>query len=306
MILSLLCIITWAVSDVFTKYFFNEEKDHAGLKILVWCGITYFLTAVAVVLLFPSQFDIHTFGHKFMLMLVPELLFFASCVCLCISMKYFECSLSSPILQISGAFTVIGYVFYYLFKGKANSVLEVISIPEISGTVFVTVGLVLLSMLLNKEDKAEKTRWRFWVLMLSLLGSLLDASSYIMESLLLSGDFEESLNAAEDCVVTGLIFGIAAVVGGVILYVKEKKVYNPFRKSQMPLVGCALGETIGTFLCIAATEQNALVAIPVTSAYGALTVLLARIFLKEKLGVKKYLCIFAIIAGIIMLSFGDI
>ncbi|WP_373815981.1 EamA family transporter, partial [Jeotgalibaca porci] len=64
----------------------------------------------------------------------------------------------------------------------------------------------------------------------------------------------------------------------------------------------AIFETLGQFFYVYAISSNAVVVAPMISAYSVVSVILSRIFLKEKLTSKQYLAVTGIIIGIIILS----
>lgn len=69
----------------------------------------------------------------------------------------------------------------------------------------------------------------------------------------------------------------------------------------------AIFETAGQFMYIHAIGDSEHVALsaPIISAYCAASVLWGRLFLKEKLSWKHYLCILLTVAGIVILGFYD-
>lgn len=306
MVLSLICVLFWAFSDIFIKQASSEENRFSQLKIMVWNGIFFVLVAVFLVIFETDQIDFANFWTTFRIGLITVAFYWASLFCLYLSMKRFECAISSTIGQTSGAVTVIGYVMIYLLTGTAASLSELLGPIEITGTILICAGLLILSGILNKEQTIKRGRWGFLGVFIAILGALCEASGYIIETILLSGDFEYSMSSAEDYLINGMIFGVLAIVSELYMLKKEGKLYNPFRKTELSACGSSLGEAAGSLLCIYATEQAPLIAIPVTSSYCVFAVLFSRILLKEKLNAKKWICIIAVIAGIIILGFSDI
>ena len=51
--------------------------------------------------------------------------------------------------------------------------------------------------------------------------------------------------------------------------------------------------------------QNPVVAAPMVASYCIVSVLLSRIFLKEKLKASQYACVAAVIAGIVLLGISE-
>ena len=64
----------------------------------------------------------------------------------------------------------------------------------------------------------------------------------------------------------------------------------------------ALFETLGQFFYVYAMAMNAVVVAPLISSYSMVSVLLSRIFLKEKLTRGQYVMIVFILIGIFLLG----
>jgi drug/metabolite transporter (DMT)-like permease len=70
--------------------------------------------------------------------------------------------------------------------------------------------------------------------------------------------------------------------------------------------GAATGETFGTMTFILAAAINPVMTAPISLLYCIITIVLARIFLKEKLSKKQYLYLGFVIFGIVLLGISDI
>ena len=53
-------------------------------------------------------------------------------------------------------------------------------------------------------------------------------------------------------------------------------------------------------------SKNSTIAAPIIGSYCVLSMLLSRIFLKEKLSKKEYIGIFLVLVGVIILAFVDV
>ncbi len=78
-------------------------------------------------------------------------------------------------------------------------------------------------------------------------------------------------------------------------------------KKERPKYIGAIFETVGQFFYIYALsdEANVAMAAPIISSYCAVSVLWSRVFLKEKLSLKHYLCIGAVLVGIVIMGVFD-
>ncbi|MCR5151291.1 MAG: DMT family transporter, partial [Clostridiales bacterium] len=73
----------------------------------------------------------------------------------------------------------------------------------------------------------------------------------------------------------------------------------PKQGNKFLAAGC---ETAGQFTYVFAMSGNGAIAAPIISSVCVVSLILSRIFLKEKLTFKQYICIFLIIVGIIALA----
>ncbi|MBP8855896.1 MAG: EamA family transporter, partial [Oscillospiraceae bacterium] len=84
-----------------------------------------------------------------------------------------------------------------------------------------------------------------------------------------------------------------------IIFIKKEKIVLWNEKTK--LAG-ALCETAGQFTYVFAISANAIVAAPAISSYSILSVLLSRIFLKEKLSKIHYAIIAVVMVGVAILG----
>ena len=102
--------------------------------------------------------------------------------------------------------------------------------------------------------------------------------------------------------------GIALVSVLVWLYllIAKKQVYNPFQPEEFVRCSAATGETFGTMTFIFAAGINPVLTAPITSSYCLVTIVLARIFLKERLTKKQYISLAFLVLGIALLGISEI
>ena len=67
-------------------------------------------------------------------------------------------------------------------------------------------------------------------------------------------------------------------------------------------VFAAIFETTGQFFYVFAMAGSAIITVPLVSAYSVVSVILSRIFLKERLTRLQYLIIFFVVIGIVLLG----
>ncbi len=68
----------------------------------------------------------------------------------------------------------------------------------------------------------------------------------------------------------------------------------------------AIFETVGQFTYVYAMSSEAIVAAPMVACYSIVSMILSRIFLKEKLTKAQYACIVVVMLGIAVLGVYDV
>ena len=138
----------------------------------------------------------------------------------------------------------------------------------------------------------------FCYAIIDALGSFLDIFFLEMETSPLIDVTEESIE-----LVANVSYELTFAICGIILFVfmKWKKVKFELPKQKDKLVA-AICETAGQLTYVYAMSGNGAIAAPILSSVCVVSLLLSRIFLKEKLTKKQYVFIFIIIIGILMLA----
>ena len=92
----------------------------------------------------------------------------------------------------------------------------------------------------------------------------------------------------------------------IYLLIVKKHVYNPFQPEEFIRCSAATGETFGTMTFIFAAAIDPVLTAPITSFHCIVTIVLARIFLKEHLSKKQYISLAFVELGIVLIGFADI
>ena len=100
-------------------------------------------------------------------------------------------------------------------------------------------------------------------------------------------------------------FTFAIFAGISYLLLRSKKEEFHIIKEK-PKLWAAVFETGGQFFYVYAMSGNATISAPIVGSYCVLSMLLSRVFLKEKLKTIEYLGILLVLIGIIILVFLDI
>lgn len=297
-VIALLC---WSGSDLFSKIGCQDAKDkYSHLKMVMAVGLVMGLHAAYEV--FVGGVEINA---SILLTYLPvSLLYISSMAMGYLGLRYIELSISSPICNSSGAIVA---VLSFATMGAAAE------LPPMAfvAVALVCVGVVALGIVEAREDEdLRRARQdacnhhyaKSWIaLAIPVVYCLLDALGTFADSRVLEVLDEDSANVAYE--LTFLLVGIICAV--YVLGVKKQKLIP---RQEAPKYTGAVFETIGQFFYIYAladTEHVAFAA-PIISSYCVASVLWSRLFLKEKLSKKHYLCIFTVIVGIVIMGILDI
>ena len=297
-IIALLC---WSGSDLFSKIGCQDAKDkYSHLKMVMAVGLVMGIHAAYEIFIGGVEIN----GSVLLTYLPVSLLYISSMAMGYLGLRYIELSISSPICNSSGAIVAI---LSFATMGAAAG------LPALAfvAVALVCVGVISLGVVeANEDEELRRARQdasnhhyaKSWIaLALPVIYCLLDALGTFADSRVLEILDEDSANVAYE--LTFLAVGIICAI--YVLGVKKQK-HIP--RQEAPKYTGAIFETIGQFFYIYAladTEHVAFAA-PIISSYCVVSVLWSRLFLKEKLSKKHYLCIFTVIVGIVIMGILDI
>ncbi len=298
--LSLIALLCWSGSDLFSKIGCRDEDDSLShLKMVI---------AVGVVMGLHAAFEIFVGGTEISFSIIltylpVSLLYISSMTLGYLGLRYIELSVSSPICNSSGALVAVMTLAF--LGGEDYSPLAIFAV------ILVCIGAIGLGVVDATEDpelraarQAEGNRKyakSFLALALPVAYCLLDAAGTFADNRVLETLDEGSANAAYE-----LTFLFAAVVCFIYVVIIRKEKLLP--KQEAPKYIGALCETAGQFAyiyAIADTEHLAMSA-PIISSYCAASVLWSRLFLREKLSWKHYAMIVLVVVGIAIMGVFDV
>ena len=298
--LSLIALLCWSGSDLFSKIGCRDEDDRLShLKMVM---------AVGVVMGLHAAFEIFVGGTEISFSIIltylpVSLLYIGSMTLGYLGLRYIELSVSSPICNSSGALVAVMTLVF--LGGEDYSPLAIFAV------ILVCVGAIGLGVVDATEDpelraarQAEGNRKyakSFLALALPMAYCLLDAAGTFADNRVLETLDEGSANVAYE-----LTFLFAAVVCFVYVVLIRRDHLIP--KREAPKYLGAVCETAGQFAyiyAIADTEHLAMSA-PIISSYCAASVLWSRLFLKEKLSWKHYAMIALVVVGIAIMGVFDL
>ncbi len=310
-LLSVIALVCWSGSDLFSKIGSKPDDKLSHWKMVMAVGLVMGLHAL---------FEIFVGGVSITLAdivayLPASAMYIISMIFGYVGLRYIELSMSSPVCNSSGAIAAI--LCFVFLQEMPNGI-------QWFGVACVSLGVVLLGVVetceseevkdLRRQEGAVKYHKSFLALLLPILYCIIDALGTFVDSVLLreenTGTFLDRLfptvldeavaNVAYE--LTFLVCGVCAAV--YVLIIKRDKLLP---KREAPKLIAAAFETAGQFAYIFALGDSAHVGFSaaIISSYCALSVLLSRIFLKEKLSAKHYATIALTVVGIIVLGIFD-
>lgn len=297
-VIALLC---WSGSDLFSKIGCQDEKDkYSHLKMV---------TAVGIVMGLHAAYEIFIGGVEINLSIILtylpiSALYIVSMTIGYIGLRYIELSISSPICNSSGAIVA---VLTIITVGIGDEVPPV-ALVAVALVCIGTIGLGFTEA--NEDEELRRARQdasnrhyvKSWIaILIPVIYCLIDGLGSFADSRVLETLDEDSANVAYE--LTFLAVGLVS-----LFYVTVVKKQRLVAKQEAPKYTGAIFETIGQFFYIYAladTEHVAFAA-PIISSYCVASVVWGRIFLKEKLSKKHYLCILTVVIGIVIMGILDI
>ena len=295
--------ILWGAAELFYKKGARPDEKYSHLKICVWVGIVMGLHAVFTLL---TQ-DINYNPINIIRYLPVSLFYIVSMAFSYFGMRFLEESISDPIENTAG---VICIVLFVLILGEAYSTLTWIAVG------IITVGVVGVSFLENHGETVRKKKYGkplaiisfcmpFVYALLDAFGTFLDDAYFLIEDAASSPLVDVTAENLEAVANTSYELTFALFALCLFIFLKVKKVKFGSVKQSQDKILAAVFETGGQLTYVYALGGNDAVAAPILSSVCVVSLLLSRIFLKEKLSKKTYIFISIVIFGILLLAVSE-
>lgn len=307
------CIILWGITDILYKKSSDYNDPLSQYKAFVWIGMVMGLAGAIMAICSDTLHD-SIMMVKDNLYLIPLCIFYALALFFgLLGAKHLDASVVSPLENIDGAITAIILYMFFFLTGRSH-VTDSIGIMDIIGTVAITTGVIFLGIQehklskqeMNLEEDKKKHRLGALALIFPIIYNLVDAVSMVAVGITVSEETEVAIPDIDFFIFESLGFLVVAICMWLYMLIAKKYKYNPFKKKELVRCGAATSETLGTMTYIFAVAGNPILTAPITSSYCLVTVVLARIFLKERLTKKQYLSVAFVIVGIVLLGISEI
>ena len=295
--------LLWGTAELFYKKGACPDEKYSHLKICVWVGVVMGAHAVFTLL---TQ-DICYNPVNLLIYLPVSLFYIISMAFSYFGMRFLEESISDPIENTAG---VICVLLFAIFMGDEFSLLTWIAVGVI------TVGVVGVSYMENAGETQRKKKlgkklaivafcMPFVYALLDAFGTFLDDAFFLVEDIANAPFVDVTEETIEAVANTSYELTFALFALGLFLFMKAKKVaFGPVPQHKDKILA-AVFETAGQFTYVYALGGVDAVAAPILSSVCVVSLLLSRIFLKEKLSWKTYAFIAVVIFGILLLAVAE-
>ena len=296
---AIIATISWGTADLFYKKGSVPDDKYSYLKTVIMVGFIMGIHAVYVMLVQGVSYD-----PSYMIKYLPVSFFYITSMAVGYAgLRFLELSISAPVQNSSGA---IAGLLTFIFLGQSVTGLQFGAIA------LITVGVVLLGVfehhlaekerLETKEVIDRKYKYGAIALLFPLFYAILDSIGTFADAWFFDAyaNLDEATLEMQANLSYEFTWFLVAILAFIYVVIIKKQ---PFKlMDQKDRGAAAIFETIGQFFYVYAISSNAVIVAPMISAYAVVSIILSRIFLKEKLTKGQYMAIVGIITGIIILS----
>ncbi len=296
LVFTLVTTLLWGAAELFYKKGSHAENKYDHLRVCVLVGAVMGIHAIVTLL----TSDVGYNPMNLIAYLPVSLCYIVSMACSFFGIRFIEESLADPIENTAGAMCSLLCV---IFLGE-----------KIAPAVWVAIAIIVIGIIgvtytensheINRKQKLGKKLavvaflMPFCYAIIDAVGSFLDIFYLEMGTSPLIGITEENIE-----LVANISYELTFAICGLILFVFMKLKHVKFElPKQKDKALAAICETAGQLTYVYAMSGNGAIAAPILSSVCVVSLLLSRIFLKEKLTKKQYLFIGIIIVGILMLG----
>lgn len=313
LLLALLCMVSWGMTDIFYKKGSPREDSLSCYKFMVCLGI---IMGILMLVLIPmSESGTHLLVWIFedvLYILIP--LSYPLAVMVGLNGKrYLDISVASPLENVDGAIAPIIILLYFFATGTIGRIDEMVSVWDLLGIALVVISVVLIGRIEQKLSRldigslADGTPRRIGAkaLIFPIVYSIFDAICTAASGIVLYDGGNFAIGEVDFLIVESFAFVLIGIFSYIHLWRKMKRPYNPFRKSESIKFAGGILELFGNVCYTYAVAINPVLVTPITSSYCLVTMIAARRLLKEKLKKSQYFCLGILIVGILVLAFSE-
>ena len=295
-IFAILTTLSWAFADLFYKKGANPQEKSSHIRTVIMVGLVMGTHAFVYWLVRGVSFSL----LDMILYLPVSALYILSMAIVYFGLRYIALSLSSPVQNSSGAITAV--LLFIFFSHTLRAI-------EVSAIVIITAGIMILAIIERRADQElqaltpadKKYVSSFTALFFPILYCLIDGLGTFTDAIYL----DEMTLIGEDQALLAYEFTFLLVAIIALIWLKTKgESFVIWQEKDRGIA--ALFETAGQFFYVYAMARNAIIVAPLIASYSVFSVLLSRIFLREKLSRAQYVAISAVLSGIFLLAISEV
>jgi len=300
---SIATALLWGIAELFYKKGARPDEKYAHLKICVWVGVVMGAHAIFTLL---TQ-DISYNPANIIRYLPVSLFYIFSMAFSYFGMRFIEESISDPIENTAGVICVLLFAIFMqdTFHWLTWVAVAIIAIGVVGVGYLENRGETPRKKILGKKLAIIAFCMPFVYALLDAFGTFLDDAFFLIEDVANSPLVDVTEDTIEAVANTSyeLTFALFALI--LFIFMKTKKVkFGPVSQNKDKVLA-AVFETAGQFTYVYALGGVDAVAAPILSSVCVVSLLLSRIFLKEKLSWKTYAFISIVIIGILLLAISE-
>jgi len=300
---SIATALLWGTAELFYKKGARPDEKYAHLKICVWVGVVMGAHAIFTLLTQDISYNPANIIHY----LPVSLFYIFSMAFSYFGMRFIEESISDPIENTAGVICVLLFAIFMqdTFHWLTWVAIAIIAIGVVGVGYLENRGETPRKKVLGKKLAIIAFCMPFVYALLDAFGTFLDDAFFLVEDVANSPLVDVTEDTIEAVANTSyeLTFALFALI--LFIFMKTKKVkFGPVSQNKDKVLA-AVFETAGQFTYVYALGGVDAVAAPILSSVCVVSLLLSRIFLKEKLSWKTYAFITVVIIGILLLAISE-
>lgn len=304
-IVSIITMLCWGLADLFYKKGTDEKDVYSHLKIAVWVGLVMGICAFILLPFSETGFSFGNLINSAVKYSPASVSYILSMVIGYAGMRYLEVSIISPVQNASGALSTITMAVYFALMGTLSSFWDEFSVLDVTGTVFIVIGVIALAIVEKNMSGRSDISKSVPALIFPITYCIFDTIGTAADGIILDEETGLGLGEIDVLILYGLTFMLCGLAAWVFMLIKTHKPYNPFAKSETSKCLAAVCEEGGQIFYVFAMASKPMLAAPMIASYCIVSVILSRIFIKEKLKISQYACVLAVIVGIVVLGISE-
>jgi drug/metabolite transporter (DMT)-like permease len=285
LLFSILTVLLWGTSDVLFKSVSSEGRTDA-LKLLAMNGTVYGVCCLIYWAIVGG------FSFTSLIQYLPvAAIYIASMLFYYKMLPHIKISIASPIANSSCVLTTLLCV---IVLGQRVNAMQAVAI------LLIVAAIVVLSFDKTEQSPTAGPRDYLIGIGFAMLYFVLDGTASFLDDYMLSDAL-----AGNDVIIAYGIWYLLVGLSAMAIAAKKQggdRLDFGFVRDGKTLLGCLI-ETAGQFTYVFAYAYgDAAIASPFIASFSMVSVILSRIFLKEKLGIKQYVLVAMMLAGMFILA----